>query len=117
MEFITKLNEITSKIKNECKECILGMDHNLDLLKSNVHKQTQSLIDDLNDKDILPMITCPTRITQNTATLIDNIFVSEKMHHSFESAILLSDISDNLPILTLMKQTKLLNAKLLEFES
>ena len=69
-----------SKIKNEGKETILGMDHNLDLLKSNVHKQTQALLDDLNDKDILPTITCPIRITQNTATLIDNIFVSEKLH-------------------------------------
>ena len=117
VEFITKLNSTISKIKDESKEAILGMDHNMDLLKANLHKHTQTLIDDLIDKDILPTITCPTRITQSTATLIDNIFVTEKLHHFFESAVLLTDISDHLPTLTLLKQTKLLHRKPLEFES
>ena len=116
-EFLAKLNETTSKISTEDKESILGMDHNLDLLKCNVHKQTQGLLDDLTDKDLLPTITHPTRITQNTATLLDNIFVSERLHQSFESAVLLSDISDQLPIFTLLKQTKLLKTKPLESES
>ena len=117
LNIISKLNQTTSKIKNEDKESILRMGHNLDLLKCNVHKQTQTLLDDLTDKDILPTITHPTRITQNTATLIDNIFVTEKLHHFFESAVLLSDISDHLSILTLLKQTKLLNRRPLEFQS
>ena len=51
------------------------------------------------------------------ATLIDNIFVSEKFHHNFESTILLEDISDHLPILTMLKQTRLLNKEPLMFES
>ena len=93
------------------------MDHNMDLLMANLHKHTQTLIDDLIDKDILPTITHPTRIIQSTATLIDNIFVSKNLHHFFESAVLLTDISDHLPTLTLLKQTKLLHRKPLEFES
>ena len=117
MEFITKLNSTISIIKDEAKEAILWMDHNMDLLKANLHKHTQTLIDDLIDKDILPTITRPTRIMQSTATLIDNIFVSGKLHHFFESAVLLTDISDHLPTLTLLKQTKLLHKKTLEFES
>ena len=116
-EFITNLNSTMSKIKDESKEAILGMDHNMDLLKANVHKHTQTLIDDLIDKDILPTITHPTRITQSTASLIDNIFVTEKLHCFFKSAVLLTDISDHLPTLTLLKQTKLLHRKPLEFES
>ena len=63
-EFITNLNSTISKIKDESKEAILGMDHNMDLLKADVHKHTQTLIDDLIDKDILPTITRPTRITE-----------------------------------------------------
>ena len=117
MEFITKLNSTISIIKDKAKEAIFGMDHNMDLLKANLHKQSQTLIDDLIDKDILPTITHPTRIMQSTATLIDNIFVSGKLHHFFESAVLLTDISDHLPTLTLLKQTKLLHRKPLEFES
>ena len=54
---------------------------------------------------------------QNTATLIDNIFVTEKLHRFFESAVLLTDISNHLLSLTLLKQTKLLNKTPLEFES
>ena len=115
LEFINKLNSI-SKIKNKDKEAILGMDHNLDLLKANKHKHTQLFIDDLLDKDVLPTISRPTCITHNPVTLIDNIFVTEKLHHFFESAILLPDISDHLPSLTLLKQTKLTHKSPLEFE-
>ena len=63
------------------------------------------------------MNTRPTRITQSTATLIDNIFVSEKLHKYFEPAVILDDISDHLPTLDLLKQTELLDNKLIEFES
>ena len=62
-------------------------------------------------------ITRPTRICQNTATLIDNIFVSRNLHKYFESAIILDDISDHLPLLVLLKQTKLLDNKPINFES
>ena len=118
LEFTTKLNEITCKIKLEKdKEVILGMDHNLDLLKSGTHKSTQLFLEDLLDKNMLPIITRPTRITQNSTTLIDNIFVSEKLYHFFEFAVIISDMSDHLPALSLLKQTKLLAKTSLEFES
>ena len=117
LEFINKLNASISKIKNEDKETILGMDHNLDLLKANTHKHTQLFIDDLLDKVVLPTISRPMCIMQNTVTLINNIFVMEKLHQFFESVILLTDISDHLPSLTLLKQTKLTHKSPLEVES
>ena len=42
-EIIDELNEIINKIKSEKeqKEIIKGLDHNLDLLKSATHNQTQ----------------------------------------------------------------------------
>ena len=43
-----------------------------------------------------PLITKPTRVTSNTATLIDNIFTNSS-RNSF-NGILLSDISDHIPI-------------------
>ena len=93
------------------------MDHNMDLLKCNVHKSTKKFLDGLVDHQITPTITQPTRITRTSAMLIDNIFVSDKLHKSFDSAILLLDISDHLPSLVLLKQTKILNKEPLEFES
>ena len=44
-----------------------------------------------------PTIFRPTRITSYTATLIDNCFTNN-YEHSADSGILISDISDHLPI-------------------
>ena len=49
--------------------------------------------------------------------LIDNIFVSETLHQNFESTILIDDMSYHLPILTMLKQTRLLNTSPITFES
>ena len=71
---VDDLNELSHKVKQK-KEMILGMDHNLNLLKSSEHKLTLKSLDCLLEQDILPTIMRPTRITKNVATLIDNICV------------------------------------------
>ena len=48
----------------------------------------------------------PTRITKNSATLIDNIYISNQLNYKFDSCILLSDISDHMPSLTIIWQNK-----------
>ena len=55
MNFRITINTISSTSLKEKKEMILGMDHNLDLLKSGIHKQTQLFLTDLLEKTyILP---------------------------------------------------------------
>ena len=103
--------------ERERKELIIGMDHNFDLLKSSEHKRTQHFLHSLLDKELFPTVTRPTRITHHSATLIDNIFVSSNLHKKYESAILINDMSDHLPILTMLRQTKLKNNTPLIFES
>ncbi|XP_051941777.1 uncharacterized protein LOC127614482 [Hippocampus zosterae] len=44
-----------------------------------------------------PVILKPSRITVDTATLIDNIFIN-KIDHKMESGLLINDISDHLPV-------------------
>ena len=92
--FITLLREIISKSNTNKKkpEMILGMDHNLDLLKCEIHKGTHGFLDLMLQHQLYPSITRPSRVTQTTATLIDNIFISEKFHRSFDLAVLLRDI-------------------------
>jgi hypothetical protein len=52
----------------------------------------------------LPLILQPTRITDSSATLIDNIFTNS--HDGIlESAILTADISDHLPVITWINTT------------
>ena len=113
------LSETIPKVKSEDrdKQLIFGMDHNLDLLKSNNHSATQKFLDMLIDNGLLPTITWPTRITQQSATLIDNIFISEVLQRNFDSAILIHDMSDHLPTLALMKQTKMTDKNPIEFQS
>ena len=69
------------------------------------------------ENNLLPTIIHPTRITQSSATLINDIFMSKNLHRFFESAILFEDISDHLPIVTLLKQTKMTTKGALSFES
>ena len=68
-KLITTLQEIPGH------EIILGMEHNLNFLKSHIHKKTQQFINLNLDHNLFPVITRPTRITHKSATLIDNIFL------------------------------------------
>ena len=115
-EAILKIKQKLS-MEKEKKELIIGMDHNFDLLKSSEHKKTQYFLDTLLNKELFPTITRPTRITRQSATLIDNVFVSLNLHKRYESAILINDMSDHLPTLTLLRQTKIKNNTPLIFES
>ena len=84
---------------NNAKICdvIIGMDHNLDFLKSSWHRDTQNFIELHLDSNLLPCITRPTRITKSTATLIDNVLISKNLQGKQDSQILITDISDHLP--------------------
>ena len=73
------------------------MDHNLDFLKHSIHKRTQDFIELNLDNNLIPSITRPTRITKSSATLIDNIMVSQSLTKNSESRIIIDDISDHLP--------------------
>ena len=82
---------------SKTKKLILGMDHNLDFLKHSIHKRTQDFIELNLDNNLLPSITRPTRITKSSATLIDNIIVSQSLMANCESRIVIDHISDHLP--------------------
>ena len=98
-------------------EIVVGMDHNINLLKGMQHTATHRFIEDMSDLNLLPTITRPSQITNQTATLIDNIFVSEQLGRNFESALLINDISDHMPLLAMLRQTKSLNKEPLTFKS
>ena len=117
--FTDSILKIKHKIslEKERRELIIGMDHNYDLLKSTEHKKTQYFLDTILNHELFPKITRPTRITKQSATLIDNVFISLNLHKNFESSILIDDMSDHLPTLTLLRQTKLKDTSPLIFKS
>ena len=105
-EFIKTFNTQIGKINTKEYECIIGLDHNLDLLKQSVHSKTQEFLECILDHNLLPTITKPTRISKTSATLIDNILISKKLQSDYESLIIVDDLSDHLPCLVKLKNFK-----------
>ena len=100
--FLTDLQSIMGKIKSETrKNSIIGLDHNLDLLKIDKHRGTEKFLDMMINHNHLACITRPTRITKDTATLIDNIMISNELHGSHNCGIIETDISDHLPCIAI----------------
>ena len=96
--------KIWQKQKNH--NLVIGLDHNMDFLKSAKHPQTLEFLEMNLDLDLKPTITRPTRITTKTATLIDNVFLSQRLQYQYTSNILVDDISDHLPSIIRLKNQK-----------
>ena len=98
-EFYDAFNIILSKIKSENKICHLMGDWNIDLLNYDSHVMTSNCADMFYSFGSVPLINRPTRITNNSATIIDNIFTNN--HEDSVNAsqgIFITDISDHFPI-------------------
>ena len=103
-DFLTAYKEFVSGLKEvPNSKLILGMDHNLDLLKNHLHNNTQEFININYDCDLFPVITKPTRITHTSATLIDNIFLDSLLTGNITNRIIVDDISDHLPVVTILE--------------
>ena len=87
------------------------------MLKCHIHKSTVNFLEINQKNNILPCITRPTHITKTTTTLIDNIFVLNTLHTNIESGIIITDVSDHLPSICLIKQTKHICKEPLKFKT
>ena len=93
---------LNSLKRHKQHELIFGLDHNYDLLKSAHNNITGQFLNINIDNDLTPCITKPTRVTSKTATLIDNVLISNKLSYSFTPYVLVDDISDHYPCLVLL---------------
>ena len=97
-QFVDEYQNCSRKLQTEKnKSFIIGMDHNLDLLKHESYSPTQMLLEIMAESNHFPCIMRPTRITSHSATLIDNIVVSADLYKKQECSIIIHDISDHLP--------------------
>ena len=100
--FLEQYKKLIVKLKKISPEIIVGLDHNLDFLKSELHRSTEDFINLILDNQQVPTITRPTRIARQSATLIDNIIVNQWHSEKLTSLILIDDMSDHLPCLTVL---------------
>ena len=94
-EFNNEVDQILAKIRGT-NAYIMG-DFNIDLLKNDSHRLTNEFLQGLYTRGFYPLISLPTRITDNSATLIDNIWTSN-LEDVVESGLVTVRISDHLPI-------------------
>ena len=73
-QFTETLNDILSQISH--LPCYIMGDYNLDLLKHECHNPTEHFFNTMYSNSLIPLIYKPTRETDSTATLIDNIFTN-----------------------------------------
>ena len=93
---MTHINTVIEKIHYENKYCVILGDFNLDLLKFETHSGTNDFLNILVSSYFQPQILQPTRITDNSATLIDNIFFNSLEHFTI-SGNLIYDLTNHLP--------------------
>ena len=90
------LSPFLNKVSRENKLCVLLGDFNINLLNCESCQPIGEFLDILGSFRILPHITLPTRITSQSNTLIDNIFISSTNAQT-TSGNLMIGISDHLP--------------------
>ena len=101
----------------EQERLLLGLDHNLDFLKHDMHLTTKEFIEYNIYHNLLPVITKPTRVTRNSATLIDNVIIGKSLQDDYDPSIIISDISDHFPSLVRMYKPSLFIKKPLRMET
>jgi len=72
--FNETLSVILDKITKEKKICYLIGDYNINILNAETHLPTADFVELMFANHFSPYINMPTRVTETSATLIDNIF-------------------------------------------
>ena len=97
-DFNEQLKSIMDQVNVVQLPCCLMGDTNINVLNHTTHKETSDYLDLMYSYSLVPVINRPTRITCNSATLIDHIFTSNFNAASLYQGILVTDISDHYPV-------------------
>jgi hypothetical protein len=96
---IAQYEEVMTNICNTKCDVIVGTDQNIDYMKVHINQNASNLLEMFITLGSLPVIRRPTRITHNSATLIDNIYVKSDSYENIDSRVITCDISDHFPVL------------------
>lgn len=100
-KFLHHYENALMRLNSNHQRVIIGTDQNIDLLKFMISNGAMDMLTLSLSQALMPTITRPTRITKDTATLIDNIYISHLAadEYNYKGIALLNDISDHLPCL------------------
>ena len=112
--FTSHLKWILPKLTN--KQVFIMGDCNINLLHYDEHAPTNDFINNLFSYNFLPCINHPTRISEHSSTIIDNIFIN-LINANVISGNILTQISDHLPQCLVLKNANIPQHKLAVFKS
>ena len=101
VEFNKEMASVLSLTKND--SCYIMGDFNVDLLKVDTHAPTTEFMGEFTTEGFFPLISLPTRLTDTTATLIDNIWTNNISLQS-RSGLVTVRISDHLPVFSFIER-------------
>ena len=87
-------NQTVEKVSKESKLIFLMGDFNINLLNYESHGETNDFINTMISYYLLPHILPPTRVTDHSATVIDNIF-SNSTSYETTSGNIITQMSDH----------------------
>ena len=93
--FNTDVNHVLQILSKENKNYFLLCDFNIDLLKDKTHRPTSDFLDLIYSYYLVPTILKPTRITETSATIIDDIVTN--CDGKIKTGIIVTDITDHFP--------------------
>jgi len=93
-DFLLLLNVID---RENSKIILIAGDYNLDLLKYETQTPIGDFLNNMMSQNFFPTIKHPTRITETSSTLLDNIFING-LKYDLQPVVLYNDISDHFPV-------------------
>ena len=96
--FLKYLSELMKNPLFVNKQSFIMGDFNIDLLKHHDNSISHEFLEILLSASFLPLISKPTRVTNRSTTLIDNILCN--ILPTPDSSVVLSDITDHFPIMS-----------------
>ena len=104
--FNTEVNNLLDSLNKENKLLYIMGDFNINLLNSDSHHPTGEFLEIMYSNMLFPLITRPTRVTANSAILIDNIFTNNYCSNDWSAqGIFVTDISDHYPVFHISGQS------------
>ena len=98
--FIRDISDSILNLGSEIPLAICG-DFNINLLEINTDPIVSEFMDAMFSNGLINTIDKPTRITEYSASLIDNIFISNSL--LYNSGIFAVDLTDHFPVFTVIK--------------
>ena len=96
-----EISNLLSLLQQTNKVVYIMGDYNINLLNVHTHIPTADFIDMMYSYSFFPLITKPTRVTGDTATLIYNISCNDVDCLDMMNGVFYNDISDHFPIFSI----------------